>query len=344
MLPRVFVSSTIDDLHHLRDAIRDAITELAYLPVMSEYGDIGYLPSRSAADSCYLTMQECQIAVLMLGKRYGSIGTDGKSVTHSEFLAARLKGVPVFCLIDREVLAYKKIFEANRGNISVPGMDSADRIFALIDEITQSATNNAILPFASVQEARHLVKTQIGHMVGELLRRTQDPVAADIRELMADLKTLRHEFAIGGRAPHFMRAARFLLNEKNVAYREIVESLFDTIESGIPTLLNCTLFDEAVAQATGQPPIIVPVRSWNEADQWVGERELEFEYFVIYPHTDAPDAAMMFAKAAIGPAYMNEQMVQQCRAWHSELLKFATSDDKYSDPNPDLVDAGLSSA
>jgi hypothetical protein len=343
MLPRVFVSSTIDDLHHLRDAIRDAIVELSYQPVMSEYGDVGYLPSRSAADSCYQTMQECQIAVLMLGKRYGSIGADGKSVTHNEFLAARLKNVPIFCLVDREVLTYKKIFEANRGSISVPGMENADRTFGLIDEIAQLATNNAISAFSSVQEARMLVKSQIGHMVGDLLRRTQDPVAADIRELMADLKTLRHEFAIGRRAPHFMRAARYLLNEQNIAYREIIESLFETIEIAIPTLLSCALFDEAVAQATGQPTEIVHVRTWTEADQWIGEREAQFEYFVIYPHTDSPDAAMMYAKAENGPAYMNDQMLQQCRAWHRALILFATSDGRQSEQNTDSADGPPSS-
>jgi len=50
MIPNVFVSSTISDFHHLRDAIRDTITELGYHPVMSEYGDIGYLPSVSAEE------------------------------------------------------------------------------------------------------------------------------------------------------------------------------------------------------------------------------------------------------------------------------------------------------
>ena len=43
MIPNVFVSSTIQDLHHLRDAIREAIVDLAFSPVMSEYGDIGYV-------------------------------------------------------------------------------------------------------------------------------------------------------------------------------------------------------------------------------------------------------------------------------------------------------------
>jgi hypothetical protein len=41
MIPNMFVSSTIDDLHHLRDAVRDTLEEMALTPVMSEYGDVG---------------------------------------------------------------------------------------------------------------------------------------------------------------------------------------------------------------------------------------------------------------------------------------------------------------
>ncbi|MCJ7812359.1 DUF4062 domain-containing protein, partial [bacterium] len=43
MIPNVFISSTIKDLHYLRDAIRDLVKELGYRPIMSEYGDIGYI-------------------------------------------------------------------------------------------------------------------------------------------------------------------------------------------------------------------------------------------------------------------------------------------------------------
>ena len=42
MIPRVFVSSTIKDLQHVRDAIRELIMELGYQPAMSEHGEVGY--------------------------------------------------------------------------------------------------------------------------------------------------------------------------------------------------------------------------------------------------------------------------------------------------------------
>jgi hypothetical protein len=66
MRPNIFVSSTIQDLQHLRDAIRDTILELGYNPVMTDYGDVGYLPSVNVEDSCYLSVGECQILISAL--------------------------------------------------------------------------------------------------------------------------------------------------------------------------------------------------------------------------------------------------------------------------------------
>jgi len=62
MRPNIFVSSTIQDLQYLREAIRDTILSLGYNPVMSEFGDIGYLPALSVEDACYLSLKDCQIA------------------------------------------------------------------------------------------------------------------------------------------------------------------------------------------------------------------------------------------------------------------------------------------
>jgi len=326
VLPLVFVSSTIEDLQHLRDAIRDAIIDLAYQPVMSEYGDIGYLTDRSAAESCYLTARECQIAILILGKRYGSIGDDGRSVTHNEFMAAREHQVPVICLVDREVLTYKKLFEANAGTLKIPGMESPERTFGLIDEIAKATTNNAVLGFATVHEAKALVKSQIAHKVGNLLRRSQDPIGADVRELLAELKTVRHEIAIGTQAPQFMRAARFLLNEANDEYREIIEWLFGSIENGIPVLLESALFDEVIAKATGRPPSIVGVSTWNEADAWAAARENELLHYLIYGSPEEPErpTASLFALTiSRDTVYVNEGMRRQGQLWHSAVREFS---------------------
>lgn len=282
MIPHIFVSSTIDDLHHLRDAVRDAVTELAYQPVMSEYGDIGYLPGSSAVDSCYRTVRECQLAVVILGKRYRSQGTDGISITHHEFRVARKEGVPIFCLVDREVWFSKKIFDANGGDLAIPGMDAPEQTFAFITEVVEAPTNNAILPFTTASEARSLIKTQIAHFVGDLLRAQHDPMKADVKDILAEMKTLRHELTGGTdkQAPSFIRALRLLLDDNNKDFRGLVEQLFETLEDGVPQVIRCRTFDEFVEAATGTRVEIVNVSTHADAEGWIRSREGQFRYSI----------------------------------------------------------------
>jgi hypothetical protein len=114
MLPSVFVSSTVRDLQHMRDAIRDAIAELAYIPVLSEFGDIGFLPQLSATDACYTAARDCQLAVLIIGKRYGEVTAGEVSITHREFRALRENAIPIITLIDKEVWTFKRVYDANK--------------------------------------------------------------------------------------------------------------------------------------------------------------------------------------------------------------------------------------
>ena len=100
MIPNIFISSTIADLHYLRDGLRDAIDELCYRTVIREHGEVGYIkPAKAAAESCYCSIRECQIVVLIVGKRYGATGDDGLSVTHKEFQAARKEQVPIITFV-----------------------------------------------------------------------------------------------------------------------------------------------------------------------------------------------------------------------------------------------------
>jgi len=111
MIPNVFISSTIEDLHYLREGLRDAVNELAYRPVMSDYGEVGYLHPETAAESCYRSVKECQIAVIIIGCRYGNPSAEGGvSVTHKEFRTARDEGIPLIALVEKEVMSFKKVF------------------------------------------------------------------------------------------------------------------------------------------------------------------------------------------------------------------------------------------
>lgn len=261
MIPNIFISSTIEDLHHLRDAVRDTVEELGYNPVMSEYGDIGYLPTASAEDSCYIALKDCQIALILIGKRYGSISFNNISVTQNESQVARSKNIPLITLIDQEVLTYKRVYDANPTSHPIfPGMENPQKTFEFLQEIMDLPLNNGILPFANVTNARSHLKHQLAFLFGELLRNRFDPLKTEIKDVLSEIATLRHELT--GKKDKdfnptiFLKAMRFLLDDQNKDFRQLVEHICDSLDLGIPILLKTNTFDEFLKEAGANLEII----------------------------------------------------------------------------------------
>lgn len=197
-------------------------------------------------------MRDCQIAILIVGKRYGSLSANGQSVTHNEFSTARDGKVPVVCLVDREVLSYKKVYDAtDKGEEppTFPGMDAPTSTFGLIQSVMDAPVNNGILPFGSVAEARLLLKTQLAHIFGDLLRSRFDPVKAGIKDVLSEVMTLRQELRNRDMDPQpFLRATRFLLDDSNKQLREFMEGISGSIEVAVPLLLQCRTFEDYIAR------------------------------------------------------------------------------------------------
>lgn len=240
MIPNIFVSSTIADLQYLRDALRDAILDLRYHPVMSEYGEVGYIRPTTAADSCYRTVEQCQMVVLILGKRYGSTGADGLSVTHREYRAASAAEIPTISFVEPHVLHYKEVYDsapdATMWN-EFPRMDNPKRTFALLEEIGQAAAFNAIIPFASIGDAKEKLKLQIADFVGERLGDTIAPMSTRIKDILAEIKTLRNHLVHTGGGTEdtkkYLAATRYLLSDSVAEYRKLLEQMFGDIDTAV---------------------------------------------------------------------------------------------------------------
>lgn len=259
MIPNLFVSSTVQDLHHLRELVKATLEELAYNAVLSEHGGVGYLLDSSAEESCYQSVRQCQLAILIVGKRYGSIGMTGRSVTHNEHRAARECQVPVICLVDTEVLTYKKVYDAAPDGLKpgLPGMDYAEGTFALIDEIMGAATNNAILPFAAADDARRALKTQLAHTFGDLLSRRFTPLSSEVRDVLAEVKALRLDLGEkrSDESKRFIHAMRGLLDDDLKYYREVIERITrGDIADAVPALVNSASFDDFVRSVCASEP------------------------------------------------------------------------------------------
>ncbi len=264
MIPNIFVSSTIEDLQHLRDGIRDALVELSYNPVMSEYGEVGYLPATTAEDSCYLTLKQCQLAIILIGKRYGHISENGLSITHNECNTAKACKIPIITLVDAEIMSFKKFHDSNPGknDLKAPGMDAPERTFTFIDEISSSRFNNGILTYNHVSDARMHLKRQLAHIFGEFLKGQYDPIKAEVRDVLSEIKTLRHEISSKQEGKEididYLNAVRFLLEDKLHTYKTFIQEIHrGRIDGAISELKGCSSISDFIVLKTENPPDLI---------------------------------------------------------------------------------------
>ena len=202
----------------------------------------------------YLITQDCQLAIILIGKRYGDISTNGLSVTHNEFRTARSRKIPVICLVERETIAFKRIYDANIYNdpiSSFPGMDVPQKTFAFINEFINSEVNNGFLEFGNVSEVRYHLKKQLAHLFGELLRSRFDPLKVEIQDVLSEIKTLRHELLKDTKSNYLplLWSYRFMLHDTNEHFRSLSESMFGNIDDAIPALIESQKFDDLIEKS-----------------------------------------------------------------------------------------------
>lgn len=329
MRPNIFVSSTIQDLQYLRDAIRDTIRELGYNPVMTDYGDVGYLPSVNVEESCYLSVGECQITVLIIGKRYGSRSLNGLSVTQNEFQSSKDRKIPVISLIDDEVLKFKRVFDANpQSNLpTFPGMDEPAATFSFINEIAQSSVNNGFIHFSNVSDARAALTHQLAHMFGDLLRREFDPVKGEIRDVLSEIKTLRHELVKGAEERStrtFLRSVRFFLEDSTRGYRELAEHLCTSLENAIPILLKSSTFDEFIKKAEAH---LVLEKEPSRVQEMIKANKFHYsvQQGIIAPREQGGDRIAAWGIASKKNVFMNMEAKQLFDSVHDNFKKLIDS-------------------
>ena len=219
--PRIFVSSTYYDLKHIRSSLELFIESVGYEPVLSEKGDIAYMPDAALDESCYREAASADIFVLVIGGRYGAevSGSDLKkkrefferydSITKKEFETAYEQDIPVFVLIESGVNAEYRTYLKNRDNEDVryAHVDSVN-VFRLIEYILNKPRNNPVFSFEKSSQIEGWLREQWSGLFRELLRdRSQQrqllALTGQVSELKAANETLKNylEVVLKGIAP-----------------------------------------------------------------------------------------------------------------------------------------------
>lgn len=254
MAPTVFISSTIEDLHHVRDAIRETVSELGYQPIMSEHGGVGYMNETAADVACYQTVKECQLMILIIGKRYGSKTHDSGlvSVTEHEYDTCMEHKPRLITFVDGEVLNYKRVFDCspNAKDVNYPGMDDATATFAFINKVRNESARNAIIPFSSVSDVRSQLKQQLAALFHDLLDEHANPAKSALDEIMVEVKTIRNALTEQAKPDmRFLTVFKFLLDDGNQHFRQFLKTADGDVENIIPKIYDASSFDDFVQRA-----------------------------------------------------------------------------------------------
>ncbi len=182
--PKIFVSSTYYDLKYLRERLERFIRKYNFEPILFEDGDVYYNPNKPIDQSCYSEVEQCQMMILIVGGKYGTIIKNEKdkanyndkhvSITQKEYKTAIDKGIPVMVFIEKNVYIDYETYRNNTVS-TIP----KDFKFAHIDttnifDFISILNLSVIKTFEKVEEIEEYFANQVSGMFYDYLKQLQD--------------------------------------------------------------------------------------------------------------------------------------------------------------------------
>jgi hypothetical protein len=174
MKPKVFLSSTCEDLNVIRTELDQFFEERGFEVLNSESASFGVDPGKHSHSACLSAVKEADYLLLLIGKRRGGtfIGSEA-SITNEEYNAALAQGIPCIVCVDKTVNDYRRTFKRN------PSSDHAHivedvRVFHFIDYVSSGHSDNWLHLYSSVKDLRKILTAQLAHYLW-MFSRNQRP-------------------------------------------------------------------------------------------------------------------------------------------------------------------------
>lgn len=135
--PKVFISSTISDLEHIRKQVTTAIDSIGYEPINSQDGNVPYGNENALEQYCYREIKEVDFLVGILGEKFGSPSEDPNySITQKEILTAIDLKKHVFVFIKKTILTeYKTYLNSENPSVFKPATADNIKIYEFIEKL-----------------------------------------------------------------------------------------------------------------------------------------------------------------------------------------------------------------
>lgn len=164
---KIFISSTCYDLSQIRSDLSDFILSFGYQPVMSEFTSFPIDPDNNTIENCIDNIATVDIFILIVGSRYGFIVDSGKSITNTEYLYARQRGIPIYVFIYKSLISILPIWKANKEGDFSSTVDTT-KVFEFVSEIRES-NRNWCFEFEKAQDIVSTLKIQFSHLFRQAL-------------------------------------------------------------------------------------------------------------------------------------------------------------------------------
>lgn len=191
--PACFVSSTCFDLAQIRRDIREFLESQGMEPMLSEDPSFPVPSHVDPVAACLQSIeQRADLFVLIVGSRYGHRPGAGRSVTSREYDQARIKGIPIFVFVAKNVLANLPFWRTNPKADFSSVVDDPE-LFPFVQHLREES-GRWIFPFESAQDVISALRAQFANLFMEGLRtlRTiaRNPLPETLRNLEGESRRL----------------------------------------------------------------------------------------------------------------------------------------------------------
>lgn len=170
---KIFVSSTYEDMIPFRKAVLDAITGLEQSPIGMEHF---VSSSENSLDVCLSDVRRCNLYVLLVGMRYGSIDEDtGKSFTELEYEEALRNNIPVlpFVIDENECPVLPKFVDDG---------SNAEKLRAFKKRLNSS---HLVSRFKSADDLKQLVIRSVEKQIQQAVEKeSEDKIASSNEDVL----------------------------------------------------------------------------------------------------------------------------------------------------------------